>query len=97
MIENGPPLRILSLDGGGVRGISSHYILKRLVEQMRRGQHLNDKLNGNDTSINLEDGPRQHVRPPRPCDVFDLICGTGTGGLVALMLGRLEMVILMPC
>lgn len=30
--------------------------------------------------------------PLRPCDVFDLICGTSTGGLIALMLGRLEMV-----
>jgi len=28
---------------------------------------------------------------PRPCDYFDLIGGTGTGGLIALMLGRLEM------
>ncbi|KAG6856839.1 hypothetical protein H0H87_012897 [Tephrocybe sp. NHM501043] len=24
----------------------------------------------------------------RPCDVFDLICGTSTGGLVAILLGR---------
>jgi hypothetical protein len=26
-----------------------------------------------------------------PCDMFDLICGTGTGGLIAVMLGRLRM------
>ncbi|KAG6914651.1 hypothetical protein DXG01_016109 [Tephrocybe rancida] len=25
----------------------------------------------------------------RPCDVFDLICGTSTGGLIAVLLGRL--------
>ncbi|KAG6837766.1 hypothetical protein H0H93_001693 [Arthromyces matolae] len=25
----------------------------------------------------------------RPCDVFDLICGTSTGGLIAILLGRL--------
>ncbi|KAF8550170.1 FabD/lysophospholipase-like protein [Imleria badia] len=29
--------------------------------------------------------------PSRPCDVFDLICGTAAGGLIAILLGRLEM------
>ncbi|KAH8920297.1 FabD/lysophospholipase-like protein [Atractiella rhizophila] len=28
-----------------------------------------------------------------PCDVFDLICGTSTGGWIALMLGRLGMTV----
>ncbi|KAG6893710.1 hypothetical protein C0993_000479, partial [Termitomyces sp. T159_Od127] len=28
---------------------------------------------------------------PKPCDYFDIIGGTGTGGLIALMLGRLHM------
>lgn len=27
----------------------------------------------------------------KPCDCFDLIAGTGTGGLIAIMLGRLRM------
>ena len=30
---------------------------------------------------------------PLPCDVFDLIAGTSTGGLIAIMLGRLHMTI----
>jgi hypothetical protein len=29
------PLRILSLDGGGVRGISSFYLLKSIMDQMK--------------------------------------------------------------
>jgi hypothetical protein len=29
----------------------------------------------------------------KPCDYFDLICGTSSGGIVALMLARLEMTI----
>lgn len=29
--------------------------------------------------------------PPKPCDVFDLICSTSTGGIIAIMLGRLRM------
>ncbi|KAF8600376.1 FabD/lysophospholipase-like protein, partial [Ceratobasidium sp. AG-I] len=31
---------------------------------------------------------------PLPCDLFDLICGTGTGGLVAVLLGRLRLPII---
>ena len=73
-----PPVRVLCLDGGGVRGISSLYILKELLDQVRR-QHTSENPQGQRIS-------------PRPCEYFDLICGTSTGGLIALMLGRLEMV-----
>ena len=72
------PLRILSLDGGGVRGISSLYILKELMRQLAREYQ--------------EDNPNAPELTPRPCEYFDLICGTSTGGLIALMLGRLRMV-----
>ena len=34
------PLRILSLDGGGVRGISSLYILKELMAQVIVGSYI---------------------------------------------------------
>ena len=72
------PVRILSLDGGGVRGISSLYILKELMAQIAR-EHR-------------EENPDVPELSPRPCEYFDLICGTSTGGLIALMLGRLRMV-----
>ncbi|KAL1994652.1 hypothetical protein VTN49DRAFT_2122 [Thermomyces lanuginosus] len=67
------PLKILSLDGGGIRGLSILLILEDIMEKIR------DK-NGLD-----------HV--PRPCEHFDLIGGTGTGGIIAIMLGRLRMTV----
>ncbi|SPO01972.1 uncharacterized protein DNG_04645 [Cephalotrichum gorgonifer] len=60
-------LSLLALDGGGVRGLSSLLILRRLME-----------------AINPDN-------PPNPCDVFDMIGGTSTGGIIAVMLGRLRM------
>ncbi|KAM0321483.1 hypothetical protein ACHAQA_010097 [Verticillium albo-atrum] len=32
-----------------------------------------------------------HEEPPKPCDYFDLIGGTSTGGPIAVVLGRLRM------
>ncbi|KAF2151177.1 FabD/lysophospholipase-like protein [Myriangium duriaei CBS 260.36] len=72
----GPPLRILSLDGGGVRGYSMLIILQELMHR---------------TFVETEGrAPKRH-EIPRPCDHFDLIVGTGTGGLIAIMLGRLRL------
>src|SRR5690242_16384030 len=61
--------RILALNGGGVRGLSSLVILREIMEEVQRQAKLNET--------------------PRPCDYFDLIGGTSTGGLIAIMLGRL--------
>ncbi|KAM5353638.1 hypothetical protein ACJ41O_000288 [Fusarium nematophilum] len=72
----GPPLRVLSLDGGGVRGYSIFIIVQELMHR---------------TFVEIEGrAPRRH-EIPKPCDHFDLIVGTGTGGLIALMLGRLRL------
>ncbi|VBB75019.1 Putative protein of unknown function [Podospora comata] len=72
----GPPLRILSLDGGGVRGYSMFLILQELMHR---------------TFVEIEGRAPKRSEIPKPCDHFDLIVGTGTGGLIALMLGRLRL------
>ncbi|KAM7194668.1 Acyl transferase/acyl hydrolase/lysophospholipase [Naviculisporaceae sp. PSN 640] len=73
--ETTPPKRyLLSLDGGGVRGLSALLILRRIMRQVNHLRRVNDRY------LEL-----------KPCDVFDLIGGTSTGGLIAIMLGRLEM------
>ncbi|KAI0975279.1 hypothetical protein F4678DRAFT_322006 [Xylaria arbuscula] len=61
------PLKLLSLDGGGIRGLASLYILRHLMQLVN------------------------HDNPPKPCDYFNLIGGTSTGGLIVIMLGRLQM------
>ncbi|KAK7552459.1 patatin-like phospholipase-domain-containing protein [Phyllosticta paracitricarpa] len=72
----GPPLRILSLDGGGVRGYSMLVLLQELMHR---------------TYVEIYGrAPKRH-EIPKPCDHFDLIAGTGTGGLIAIMLGRLRL------
>lgn len=62
-------IRLLALDGGGVRGLSSLMILKNLMSAI------------------------DPVSPPKPCDYFDMMAGTSTGGLIAIMLGRLRMTV----
>lgn len=57
---NSNGLCLLSLDGGGVRGLSTLYIVRDIMAQL---------------SHERDDG-----KPLKPCDVFDLIGGTSTGG-----------------
>jgi patatin-like phospholipase/acyl hydrolase len=59
-------LCLLSLDGGGVRGLSTLYILKIIM----------DRLNHDRTAAALP--------LVKPCEVFDLIGGTSTGGYEGL-------------
>jgi serine/threonine protein kinase len=63
--------RILSLDDGGIRGLSSLFILRGIMEKIR--------------------AQTKATETPLPCQYFDLIGGSGTGGLIAIMLGLLEM------
>jgi hypothetical protein len=43
------------------------------------------------TYVEIEGRAPKRDQIPKPCDHFDLICGTGTGGLIAIMLGRLRL------
>jgi patatin-like phospholipase/acyl hydrolase len=57
-------LCLLSLDGGGVRGLSTLYILKGLMDGLNHERNIHNLV------------------ALKPCEVFDLIGGTSTGGYV---------------
>ncbi|KAF2186398.1 FabD/lysophospholipase-like protein [Zopfia rhizophila CBS 207.26] len=65
------PLRLLSLDGGGIRGLSSLIILQHIMSGVNASRSADDQL--------------------QPWQAFDMIGGTSTGGIIAIMLGRLRM------
>ncbi|KAK3301007.1 uncharacterized protein B0H64DRAFT_352810, partial [Chaetomium fimeti] len=64
-------INLLSLDGGGVRGVASLLILHEMMVQIKESCGL--------------------ANIPKPCEYFHMIGGTSTGGLIAIMLGRLRM------
>ena len=69
-------LCLLSLDGGGVRGLSTLYILKALMQKLALERY----------------GLSANIQPPiKPYEVFDLIGGTSSGGLIAILLGKLRL------
>lgn len=85
---------ILSLDGGGVRGYSSLLILKKLMEEVGRiEREMNPDATSSAYSPMVESIPQPAADSMdyRPCHYFDYIAGTSTGGLSAIMLGRLRM------
>jgi patatin-like phospholipase/acyl hydrolase len=55
-------LCLLSLDGGGVRGLSTLYILKSIMDRLNYARE------------------NEGLPAAKPCEVFDLIGGTSTGG-----------------
>ena len=65
------------IDGGGVRGLSSLLILKALMVQINLAA----------TRIGEASGELH------PHHVFQLVAGTSTGGLIALMLGKMGMTV----
>lgn len=71
---------LLFADGGGVRGLSTLLILQGLMSQI------------NKSIRDLGDSEDPH-RDVEPHEIFELVAGTSTGGLIAIMLGKLGMTI----
>ncbi|KIJ49325.1 hypothetical protein M422DRAFT_246416 [Sphaerobolus stellatus SS14] len=65
------PVNLLSLDGGGIRGVSQLIILDEIMKRLKQRENLDEM--------------------PKPSDYFHLIGGSGTGGIIALLLGRLKL------
>ncbi|MCJ1381385.1 hypothetical protein MMC17_004495 [Xylographa soralifera] len=96
-------LNLLSIDGGGIRGLSSLLILSELMKRIEGLEHLVEpRATASTDSPLIEPGRMKAGRAKfptqtrsssdfRPCHYFDYIAGTSTGGLIAIMLGRLRM------
>ena len=54
------------LDGGGIRGLSELLILKEILYQVQYKEP--------------DDDDDEDPQPLRPCEYFDVIGGSGTGG-----------------
>ena len=61
-------------DGGGIRGLSELLMIKGIMHRLMVEENERKK-----------DGQAPLSVLPKPCDYFDLIGGTGTGGCAAFV------------
>lgn len=86
---------ILSIDGGGVRGFTSLLLLQELMKKVGILERAVDP-NALSSAYSpwLDSTPSDEKQLGyKPCHYFDYIGGSSTGGLSAIMLGRLRMTI----
>lgn len=83
---------LLSLGRESLLGIVNCGLLTRLIDGGGvRG--LSSILILKQIMDEINDSRPEEEEDLRPCDVFDLIGGTSTGGIIATMLGRLQMTV----
>ena len=100
---------LLTLDGGGIRGISTLLVLRALMDEIgkvERAENLEARSSAYSPFVDCsteedydpfpsstsDDKALERKRSAyRPCHYFDYIGGSSSGGLIALMLGRLRM------
>ncbi|KAK5555249.1 hypothetical protein LTR46_006879 [Exophiala xenobiotica] len=67
-MSNQRPLKVLTLDGGGLQALATLSSLNAVCKAIAKQNEAS--------------------RTPAPYELFDVICGVGTGGWIALLLGR---------
>ncbi|KAH8795185.1 hypothetical protein DL96DRAFT_1269702 [Flagelloscypha sp. PMI_526] len=81
-------LKVLTLDGEADIRVGVLSALFSLLDMMRRAAVDHPELTADEANVDSSTNPNPEALP---CKCFDLIVGSGDGGWVAIMLGRLSM------
>ncbi|KIM26135.1 hypothetical protein M408DRAFT_330721 [Serendipita vermifera MAFF 305830] len=87
MSKDGRPI-LLSLDGGGAKGWSQIPLISGLVSRIKKAEIAREEKITEESYASRKELKEENIYP---CEYFDLIVGSGTGGINAIMMGRLGM------